>query len=143
MTNETTRTKHVLVVDDDPDFAALLRSILKQAEYTVATSYFCDQALAQVRDLKPDLITLDMGMPSKSGAFFYRKLKADETLRDIPVVVVTGLTRNDKEMENIVRCLLETDNVPPPDAYLEKPVDGPDLIRTIEEVLSSRTCGNC
>ena len=143
MTNESTTTKHVLVVEDEPDFAALLRSILRRAEYTVTTAYHCEQALSLARELRPDLITLDMQMPGESGPLFYRKLKADEALREIPVVVVTGVTQGDKEMENLVRSFLETEDVPRPQAYVEKPVDGPHFLGTIREVLLSSKCESC
>jgi CheY-like chemotaxis protein len=126
----------VLVIEDEPDFAALLRSILVKAGYTVAMAHSCEDAFSQLRKARPDIITLDMQMPRQSGAMFYRKLKADEQLRNIPVVVVTGVTRDDKDMETLVRSLLEPDNVPHPEAYLEKPVDGPILLRTIEQALS-------
>jgi len=143
MTNESAAKKHVLVVEDEPDFAALLRSILVKAEYTVAMAHNCEDALSQVRQVRPDIITLDMQMPRESGAIFYRKLKADEKLRDIPVVVVTGITRDDKDMETLVRSLLEPDNVPHPEAYVEKPVDGPSLLGAIQEALSCATPGSC
>jgi CheY-like chemotaxis protein len=143
MTTESVTGKHVLVVEDEPDFAALLRSILMKAGYTVATTYYSDQALSLVSELKPDLITLDIQMPRESGLFFYRKLKANEAFRHIPVVVVTGLTRGDKDMENLIRTFLEAENVPHPEAYVEKPVDGPHLLRTIEEVLLSSNCQSC
>jgi CheY-like chemotaxis protein len=136
MTNESAAKKHVLVVEDDPDFAALLRSILVKAEYTVAMAHNCEDALSEVHEARPDIITLDMQMPRESGAVFYRKLKRDKQLRNIPVVVVTGVTRDDSDMKTLVHSLLEPDNVPHPQAYLEKPVDGPSLLRTIEEALS-------
>ena len=139
MTSDSPTTKHVLIVEDEPDFAALLRSILVNAGYTVATAYNSDEAIAQVRATKPDVITLDMQMPRESGALFYRKLKRDEALRDIPVVVVTGVTRDDADMKTLARSLLEPDNVPHPEAFLEKPVDGPSLLKTIQEVMSGRT----
>ena len=142
MTIESETTKHVLIVEDEPDFAALLCSILVKAGYTVATAYNCEDALSQVRKARPDLITLDIRMPRKSGVFFFRELKANERFRDIPVVVVTGVTRNDKEMETIVRSLLEPEHVPHPEAYVEKPVDGPRFLKTIDEALSSSTCGH-
>jgi CheY-like chemotaxis protein len=141
--DEMTRPKHVLVVEDEPDFAALLRSILSTAGYTVATTYFCDQALELARELRPDIITLDIQMPGKSGAYFYRKLKADEALREIPVIVVTGVTRDDRDMKTLVESLLETDDVPHPQAYLEKPVDGPSLVKAIEEALSAGNPAGC
>ena len=120
MTSAPTRAKHVLVVDDEPDFAALLRSILTRAGYTVATATHCEDAMKELDREIPDLITLDINMPEKSGMFFYRDVKARPKFRDVPVVVVTGLTRDDKDMENIIRSFLETQNVPHPEAYLER-----------------------
>ena len=63
--------------------------------------------------------------------------------RDIPVVVVTGITRDDREMEAIIRSLLEPEHVPRPEAYLEKPVDAQRSLRTIEEALSSSMSAHC
>ena len=142
MTNNSATKKHVLVVEDEPDFAYLLRSILMNAGYTVATAYTCEEAFSEVCKTRPDIITLDILIPRKSGVFFYRKLKAQERFRDIPVVVVTGLTR-DKEMENLIRTFLEADDVPYPEAYLEKPVDGPSLLKTIEEAMSTSNSASC
>ena len=137
MSNDSATDKHVLIVEDEPDFADLLRSILVNAGYTVAVAHNSEDALSQVRTTRPDVVTLDMQMPRESGAIFYRKLKKEEALRAIPVVVVTGVTRDDQDMKTLVHSLLEPDNVPHPEAYLEKPVDGPTLLRTIQEALSS------
>ena len=136
MNDELKTGKRVLVVDDEPDFAELLSSILVNAGYTVTMAHNCEDAIAQVRKSRPDVITLDIQMPRKSGPLFYRTLRAQERFRDIPVVVVTGLM-HDREMENLFRTLLEADNVPPPAAYLEKPVDGLTLLKTIEEAMST------
>ncbi len=133
--------RHVLVVDDEREFAALLRSILVSAGYTVATAHTCEDALVQASKRRPDIITLDIHMPRKSGVFLYRQLRADEAFRGVPIVVVTGLTR-DEEMEGIVHSLLEPKGVPPPAAYVEKPIDQPRFLKTIREALSSGASGN-
>jgi CheY-like chemotaxis protein len=135
MVDKSATAKHVLVVDDEPDFAALLASILIKAGYAVTTAYNGEDAFSQIRNGRPDIVTLDIQMPRQSGAMFYRKLKADVKLRDIPVVVVTGITRDDNDMATLVRSLLEPDNVPHPDAYVEKPVGGPSFLNTIQGVL--------
>jgi CheY-like chemotaxis protein len=141
MSNVPSTSKHVLVVDDEPDFAALLRSMLVKAGYTVVTAYNGEDALAEVRTCRPDIITLDMKMPRQSGVHFYRTLKKNHAFRDVPVVVVSGLTRDDKDMENLIRSLLEPDNVPHPQAYMEKPVDEPQFLKTIQETLSPSASG--
>ncbi|HIQ22788.1 MAG TPA: response regulator [Planctomycetes bacterium] len=141
MTENTTSPKRVLVVEDEPDFAALLETILTQAGFLVTTAYSCEDAFEAVRKTKPDLVTLDIAMPRKSGGLFYRQLKADRRFRYLPVVVVTGITRDDREMDNIVHSLLEPDSIPAPDAYVEKPIDGSSLVDTIRRVLESSPSG--
>lgn len=136
MTNELTTTRSVLIVEDEPDYAALLRSILEKAGYSVATAYLSEDALIEVQEHKPDVITLDLHMPRQSGALFYRKLKANEAFRDIPVIVVTGLALDDDGFATLIRSFLERDNLPHPEAYLEKPVDAARLLQTIEETLA-------
>jgi two-component system alkaline phosphatase synthesis response regulator PhoP len=138
MATESATQKHVLVVDDEPDFAALLRTILSTAGYAVSVAHNCEDALVAARRRRPDLITLDVGMPRKSGAFFYRKLKTGiqyRKCRKIPVVFVTAVTR-DREMDKLVRSLVEADDVPHPQAFLEKPVDGPELLAVIQKTLA-------
>lgn len=143
MANESVTGKRVLVVEDEFDFADLLRSILERAGYTVMTAYNGEHAYSQVQKARPDLITLDIQMPKESGLFFYRKLKADEAFRNIPVVVVTGLTKDDRDWENLIRTFMEPEHVPHPEAYVEKPVDEPRFLITIEEALSCPTSGEC
>lgn len=140
MTTSPPANKHVLIVEDEPDHAVLLQSILAGAGYSVAVAHKCEDALAEVRRTRPDVITLDIHMPRKSGAFFYRQLKSQQKYRDIPVVVVTGLTR-DKEMEKLIRAFLEPGDLPHPDAYLEKPVNGPSLLKAVETAISSPRSG--
>jgi CheY-like chemotaxis protein len=137
MTSETTRVKHILVVEDEPDFAALLQSILAQAGYAVTTAYNGEEGHKEVERETPDLITLDIHMPGKSGLYFYRDVKTRRKFRNVPVVVVTGLTRNDRDMETIIHSFLETENVPPPAAYVEKPFDERRFLQVIEEALSA------
>jgi len=132
--------KRVLVVDDDPKSVKYLSVMLREHGYAVATANNCDEALAEARKHRPDVIALDIHMPRKSGVFFYHRLKADEAFRNVPVVVVTGLTRNDKEMESLIRSLLEPENVPPPEAYLEKPIDPKLFLSTIRAAIDKAAC---
>ncbi len=140
MAHEPATGKHVLIVEDDPDFAALLKSILVNAGYTALAAYNFADAFSLVREVRPDLITLDIRMPGKSGVYFYQELKTNEDFREIPVVVVTALTRNDRDMETVVRSFLETAYMPHPEAYVEKPLDTPHFLRTIQDVLLSSRC---
>ena len=128
----------ILIVEDELDFAALLRHILTQEGFTVATAFNWADATRELNAKTPDLITLDINMPTKSGVFFYRDIKADRRFRDIPVVVVTGLTRDEDDMKDVLRSLMDSDIAPPPDAYVEKPVDRACFLRAVRETLATR-----
>ncbi|MEW6252625.1 MAG: ATP-binding protein [Planctomycetota bacterium] len=131
--------RRVLVVDDEADFAALMDAMLRELGYEVGIASDADEALAQVKAARPDVITLDISMPRKSGALFYRRLKSQKAWLDIPVIVVTGLRRADPEMDGIIRSFLETDRLPKPQAYLDKPVTRAELSRVMAEVLAAGT----
>jgi CheY-like chemotaxis protein len=143
MTVESTRKMQVLVVEDEPDFAALMKSMLENGGYAVKTAYNGNEAMEQVRRERPDVITLDVQMPRKTGLTFYREIKSDETFQDIPVIVVTGLTRDDSDMATLIHSFLETEKVPHPQAYLEKPVDEASLLETIQTVIHSSASTSC
>ena len=126
-----------LVVEDEPDYATLISEILQEDGYSVAMASDGIEALGSVRKQRPDVITLDIQMPRKGGVEFYRELKSDPEFNEIPVVVVTGITRDDRDMETFVRTFLEVEHLPMPDAYLEKPVDDEELLRVIRDALRS------
>jgi CheY-like chemotaxis protein len=124
-----------LVVEDEPDYANLIAGILEEDGYSVTTASDGVEALDRVRANRPDVITLDVQMPRKGGVQFYRELKSDPEFNEIPVVVITGITRDDKDMENFVRAFLEVEHLPMPDAYLEKPVENEELLRVVRDAL--------
>ena len=129
MSIERERTK-ILVVEDEADFAAYVETALTAQGYAVRVARDGEEGLALVRREKPDLVTLDIQMPRKSGILFYRQMKADPALRDVPVVVITGL-RVGYEADLFIRSFLEAEKVPPPQAYLDKPVARQQLLETV------------
>jgi CheY-like chemotaxis protein len=77
-----------------------------------------------------------MSMPEKSGVRFYREIKDDPVLSKIPVVVVTGVTGYGGNPDDFRRFLETRRQVPPPDAFMAKPVDQDELLRVVRELLS-------
>ncbi len=88
-----------------------------------------EEAMVSVAEQRPDLITLDMTMPEKSGVSVYRSLKADDGLATIPVVVVTGLASDFEKFISTRR------QVPPPEGYIHKPVDHEKLLEMVAALL--------
>lgn len=83
-------TKKILVIEDEKDIASLVQDLLTKSGYEVVTAHDGQEGLKRLETFKPDLILLDVMMPKMSGYDVIRTLKQDETLRDIPVIVLTA-----------------------------------------------------
>ena len=83
----------ILVVDDDPDFVNVTRTILRSRDYDVITASNGEQALKVMRRDKPDLVLLDIMMSYiLDGLDVSREMTQDDALKDVPVIMVTSLT---------------------------------------------------
>lgn len=118
----------ILIIDDDPDVRTYLSVFLKDNGYEIITAEDGDDGMAKAKEHKPDLITLDIIMPNQTGIKMYRTLKKDETLKNIPVLIVSGVTRY-KELFS-----RDHKTMPKPEAFIEKPVDRDLLLAKIKEL---------
>ena len=120
--------KLVLVIDDDPDVWTTLALRLKSFGYVMASAKDGTQGCQKAKELMPDLILLDFGLPGDNGLETLKKLKSEisEEVRDIPVVMLTGNETQEKQ------CLEAGAAV-----YLTKPFDLFQLKETISQFLSS------
>lgn len=91
----------LLIVDDSKIVRDMLSDCLERQGYTVAVAENGRQALEMIRALEFDLIFLDIMMPEMSGYQVLEYLKADETLRHIPVIVISAV----EELDSVVRCI--------------------------------------
>lgn len=130
-----TETKKILVVEDEPDVRTHLTRFLQENGFRTTDAVDGEKALESVRKDKPDLITLDMAMPNKSGVKFYREIKEDPELRSIPVVVVTGVTGFGGSSDDFKRFLETRKQVPPPDGFVAKPVEHDELLGLIKKLI--------
>ena len=127
--------KKVLVVDDDPDVRLFTQTVLEEHGYTPIMAVNGEEGGEKVKKETPDLIVLDVLMPRESGIRLYRKLKTDKNLKNIPVVVLSGIAEKSFLRSQKVLTEFGGDPVPEPEAYLEKPVEGEKLAETIKKVL--------
>ena len=121
--------KTVLVVDDDPDARDFFITVLEDHGYETVFARDGNEALDRIQERLPDLITLDVTMPEKSGVGVYRKLKETEEWVDIPVIIITGVSDDFKHFISSRR------SVPPPKGYLSKPIEPEELIGLVEKLL--------
>jgi CheY-like chemotaxis protein len=80
----------ILIVDDNPTNLKLARYVLESAGYVVTEAVDADHAQELLKQMTPDLILMDIALPGMDGLTLTRKLKADERLRNVPVVALTA-----------------------------------------------------
>ncbi|MEV7007888.1 fused response regulator/phosphatase [Streptosporangium sp. NPDC051022] len=121
------RPATVLVVDDTPTKLYILSSWLRRAGHQVTQATGGLEALAKVRDLRPDLVVLDVRLPDISGYEVCEQIKADPATASIPVVQISGaaITPADRA-HGLERGA---------DAYLAEPVEPDEFAATVEATL--------
>jgi CheY-like chemotaxis protein len=126
--------KTVLVVDDEEDVRRFLSLALQEAGFRVIIANDGFEALEIVKRDPPDLISLDLVMPKRSGAMFYRDLKKDKQLSSIPILIVTGHARDDLGKSDLKELTMSG-----PGVYLEKPVRPDNYIAAVKSILGMDT----
>ena len=121
--------KTVLVVDDEPDTLSFLTTVLQDDGYATVSARDGNEALSKIDEKIPDLVALDITMPEKSGVAVYRALKEDDRLKNITVIIITGIS---DDFKNFISSRKQ---VPPPEGYISKPVDHADLLRMVNGLL--------
>ncbi|MCB2211591.1 response regulator [bacterium] len=120
----------ILVVDDEDDVREYLTMALEDAGFNVETASDGYQALELVKQVKPDLISLDLVMPKRSGAAFYRDLQKNPDWRKIPVMIVTGHARDDQGKADLEELTMSG-----PGIYLEKPVKPTNYVANVKRLV--------
>ncbi len=115
--------KTILVVDDEPKIATLARDYLEHAGFAVLIAGDGPTALATIRQRRPDLVVLDLGLPGLDGLDVTRELRRDST---IPIVM---LTARDDELDKLLGLELGADD------YLTKPFSPRELVARVRAVL--------
>lgn len=121
-------TKRVLVVDDEQDVQKFLSRLLRDHGYEVATASDGVEAMTAVQEQRPSLILLDLQMPRNTGTDFYRKVRNQKDLADVPIIVVSALAgRNVAVSKGVV--------------VLNKPIDEAKLIEEVGRALGEAPPG--
>ena len=133
-----TRKRKILIVDDEPDVVSYLSTLLREAGHDIMVARDGQQGLDQVRAERPDLVSLDITMPEKSGVKFYREMREDAALCDIPIVIVTGVANpwaSPDGTGSFRQFISSRKKIAPPDGFFEKPIDPEAYLAKIEELL--------
>lgn len=127
----------ILIVDDDPDVVLFLSTVLQDHGYETLEATNGHEGLDRARAERPDLILLDLMMPHKSGISLLSDLNADEGLKSVPVVMVTGVSSETGiDLEAFLeRSKREGQGRSALRGYLEKPIDPQKLLNLIRDIL--------
>jgi CheY-like chemotaxis protein len=119
----------ILLVDDDPDFVNITRTVLQSKDHEVKIAANGQQALAAMRAEKPDVVLLDIMMSYiLDGVDVTHEMAADEDLKDIPVIMVTSLASTPDA------DVFPTDEHVSVDGWMSKPIKPEELLAEIDRV---------
>lgn len=120
----------ILVVDDDPDFCEITRTVLEREGYDVLTAANGEQALSSMRSNLPDLVILDVMMSSVlDGLDLSDRMMADSRLKKIPIVMVSSIASSE------YAGMFPTDAYVGIDAWISKPVAPQALLAKVKELV--------
>jgi DNA-binding response OmpR family regulator len=123
--------EHILCIDDEPELLSIIRFILEREGFHVTGAVGGRKGLEMTRELKPDLVLLDLMMPDMDGWEVYQQVKSDAELKHIPFIVVTA---KDSPIDKSIGL-----HVAEVDAYLTKPISPQELVHSIRRVLAAKT----
>jgi DNA-binding response OmpR family regulator len=113
----------ILVIDDAPDLALVLRMQLERAGHEVITAENGRRGLRRFYEVRPELVVLDVRMPELDG---WETLERLRDLSDVPVLMYTGTTPTEEQSARLRPDL---------DGYIRKPARGPELTALVDDLL--------
>ena len=125
-------TQKILIVDDDPDLRQALRLRLRANHYETVNAGDGYSAIAQAYKERPNLIILDLGLPAGDGFVVLDRLRKDDKLSAIPVIVLTA-----RDPQSSEKLALQSGAA----AFFQKPVDNTELLTVIRATLSQAPGG--
>lgn len=124
------QARRLVYIEDEEEMIDLVRLILVRRGFTVIGANGGREGLDIVRRESPDLVLLDLMMPDMDGWDVYQQMKADETIRDIPVIVVTAKAQSIDKVLGLTIAKVED--------YISKPFSPQELLDSVEKVLSQQ-----
>lgn len=120
--------KRILCVEDEPEMIDLIRLILNRRGFEVHGAAGGVEGLKTIREERPDLVLLDLMMPDMDGWEVYQQMKAEDDLREIPVIVVTAKAQSIDKVLGL--------HIAKVDDYIAKPFSPQELLNSVEKVLA-------
>ena len=122
--------KKVLVVEDEVDVRTYISTLFQDQGYEILTAENGKEGFELAKKEKPDLITLDIAMPSQSGMRTFRMFKDSEELKSIPVIIITGMGEDVSSFINRLKGFSSK-----PEGFMGKPIDEEKLVKMVSDLI--------
>ncbi len=119
--------RKIVIIEDEPDTAEMYAEMMRISGYEVVKFFGGSSAVAQIAELKPSAVVLDLMMPDISGLEVLQYMKAEPSLSDIPVIIVSGKTLPTDIDEGLKAGA---------SVYLTKPVSFSDFKKAIDDAVT-------
>jgi len=127
---EAQTAKRILCIEDEPEMIDLIRLILGRRGFEVSGAAGGNAGIKAVREQLPDLVLLDLMMPDMDGWEVYQQMKANESTRNIPVIVVTAKAQNIDKVLGL--------HIAKVDDYISKPFSPQELLNSVEKIIGQK-----
>lgn len=145
--------KKVLVVDDDENTVKFLSAALEENGYEPIGAYNGKEGLEKAMSESPDLAILDVMMPKKTGFVLFKQFRRDEKLKDLPVIMLTGVAEvltdldsqsddtHERPYDQLREKMRETikemrdEGLVKPEVFIDKPIDPELVISKVRELI--------
>ena len=146
-------SKRIMIIDDDENAIKFLSILLTENGYETLTAIDGREGVEKLQDNKVDLIVLDVMMPKRTGFVVFKQLKRDESLRDIPVLMLTAVAASLADMDaesddtfsrpfdglreslrKTIQEMREEGDVRP-DMFVDKPVDPDAFVEKVRQLI--------
>jgi len=129
--------KTVLLVEDQPDQQIFLTNLLAANGYRTISATDNEEGLRIAGQENPDVIIIDMMMPTEQGLKLYRLLKSSDRLNSCPVIMLSSIDRRMFFQCHQIQKPHAAKGLPVPEAYIETPPEAEELLRLVDTL----TCG--
>ncbi|MBN1310438.1 MAG: response regulator [Anaerolineae bacterium] len=127
MSDQPQKLRKVVCIEDDAAMIDLVKLILKNRGFEVLGATRGPEGLELIASEKPDLVLLDLMMPDMDGWDVYQRMKADDYMKTLPVIVVTAKAQ---QIDKVLGL-----NIAKVQDYITKPFSPADLVKSINRVL--------
>ena len=125
----------ILIIDDDPDFNHVFQMVLEAHDFEVDTATTPEEGIKKVLSTEPDLVVLDVMMPTGYEGFdVAREIREEHNLTELPIIILTNV----HYVRKVPYRFAPDEGYLPVDLFLDKPVEPEALVDIIKEMLGER-----